>query len=141
MNNLVRDCYIIFNQNDLLNMTDNEIIEAIRKATNGEFISEGASSTLMGWQQNYDNEGRPLRADPNWFDSYITINSQTYGLIRSGWYAWVIKPEYAHKCHYMAIIYDPNGEKIGKAFVTGQKIDLRPDYVKEYEESMRKDRN
>lgn len=41
----------------------------------------------------------------------------------------------------MAIIYDPNGEKIGKAFVTGQKIDLRPDYVKEYEESMRKDRN
>lgn len=29
-------------------MTDNEIIEAIRKATNGEFISEGASSTLMG---------------------------------------------------------------------------------------------
>lgn len=122
-------------------MTDTEIIEAIRKATNNTFRHGAVSSTLMGWNQNYDNEGRPLRADPNWQDSYITIESKTYGLIRKGWYAWVIKPEFANKIHYNAIMYDPNGEKISHTFVTGNKIDLRPDYVKEYEKSMRKDRN
>lgn len=122
-------------------MTDIEIIEAIRKATNDTFIGNGCSSTLMGWQQNYDKEGRPLYADPNWRDSYIVIESQTYGLIRKGWYAWVIKPEFANKIHYNAIMFDPNGEKISYTFVTGDKIDLRPDYVKEYQKSMRKDRN
>lgn len=122
-------------------MTDTEIIEAIRKATNGSFMGDHCSSTLMGWNEIYDEQGRPLRADPNWKDSYITIASQTYGLIRKGWYAWVIKPEFVNKIHYNVIMFYPNAEKIKQTLVTGDKIDLRPDYVKEYEKSMRENRN
>lgn len=117
-------------------MTDIEIIEAIRKATNDTFIGNGCSSTLMGWQQNYDKEGRPLYADPNWRDSYITIESKTYGLIRKGWYAWVIKPEYKDKIHYTHVMFN-NGENLKDYLITNDKIDLRPDYIIEYENSIK----
>lgn len=117
-------------------MTDIDIIEAIRKATNGEFVGEYASCTLMGWQQNYDEQGRPLYANPNYKSSFITIKSKTYGLIRKGWYAWVIKPEYKDKIYYTHIMVI-HPENLKDYLVTGDKIDLRPDYVIEYENSIK----
>lgn len=41
--------HIFYLQCIISNMTDQEIIEAIRKATNGEFVGKGCISTIMGW--------------------------------------------------------------------------------------------
>ena len=54
------------------------IVEAIRTATNGTFIGEHCSSTLLGWVPRYDEQGRPLNADPNSKHATITIDGTVY---------------------------------------------------------------
>ena len=92
------------------------IVEAIRTATNGTFIGEYCTSTLIGWVPRYDEQGRPLNADPNSKYSIITIDGKTYPITRQGWHAYV----YNHKKHSLLLA----------------EVDLRPDYVKEYEAEM-----
>ena len=58
------------------------IIEANRTATNGTFIGEYCSSTLVGWVPRYDEQGRPLNADPNLKHSTITIDGTDYPIKR-----------------------------------------------------------
>ena len=89
------------------------IVEAIRTATNGTFIGEYCTSTLLGWVPRYDEQGRPLNADPNSKHSTITIDGTDYPITRQGWYAYV---------------YNPTKHALLLA-----EVDLRPDYVKEYE--------
>ena len=93
------------------------IVEAIRTATNGTFIGEHCSSTLLGWVPHYDEQGRPLNADPNTKHSNITINETDYLITRKGWHAYV----YNHKKHSLLLA----------------EVDLRPDYVKEYESEVK----
>ena len=92
------------------------IVEDIRTATNGTFIGEHCSSTLLGWVPHYDEQGRPLNADPNTKHSNITINETDYLITRKGWHAYVFKPT--------------------KHALLLAEVDLRPDYVKEYEAEM-----
>lgn len=105
---------------------EQKIIEAIRKATNGTFIGDYYSSTSMGWSKIYDEEGRLLTADPNYMDSSININGTEYSLTRKGWWAYIWNPE--SKGNYMVLLDKNNLEESLLA-----KVDLRPDYVKEYE--------
>ena len=90
-----------------------KIVEAIRTATNGTFIGEYCTSTLLGWVPHYDEQGRPLNADPNSKHSTITIDGTDYLITRRGWRAYVFKPT--------------------KHALLLAEVDLRPDYVKEYE--------
>ena len=90
------------------------IVEAIRTATNGTFIGEHCSSTLLGWVPRYDEQGRPLNADPNTKHSAITIDGTDYFITRKGWDAYVFKPT-KHNAVLLA------------------EVDLSPDYVKDYE--------
>ena len=92
------------------------IVEAIRTATNGTFVGEYCTSTLLGWLPRYDEQGRPLNADPNSKHSTITIDGTDYPITRQGWYAYV---------------YNPTKHALLLA-----EVDLRPDYVKEYEAEM-----
>ena len=89
------------------------IVEAIRTATNGTFIGEHCTSTLLGWVPRYDEQGRPLNADPNTKHSSITIDETDYLITREGWHAYVFKPT--------------------KHALLLAEVDLRLYYVKEYE--------
>ena len=93
------------------------IVEAIRTATNGTFVGDYCSSTLLGWVPRYDEQGRPLNADPNSKHSTITIDGTVYPISRQGWYAYV---------------YNPTKHALLLA-----EVDLRPDYVKEYESEVK----
>ena len=115
-------------------MTDNDIIEAISNATNGSFVSEYCESTCMGWVNKYDDKGRLLTADLNYKTSYIYICENQYKVIRRGWFVWIIRPEYTNKINYLSVYNAPK-----ECFVGNDYIDLRPDYVKEYEENKLKD--
>ena len=105
---------------------EQKIIEAIRKATKGAFIGDYCSTTSMGYSKIYDEEGRLLTADPNYIDSSININGTEYSLTRKGWWAYIWKPE--SKGNYM-LLFDKNN--LEESLLA--KVDLRPDYVKEYE--------
>lgn len=110
-------------------MTDEEkIIEAIRTATNGTFIGDGGITTLMGFANQYDDQGRLVTANPNYTDSIINIEGTTYRLTRKGWYACVWNPKYEKACYTYWWLDDRENYTIGGL------IDLRPDYVKEWEE-------
>lgn len=107
-------------------MTTEEIVEAIKLASNGSFIGDHCISTLMGWIPNYDKKGRPLNCDPNYKDSEFVIEGQTYKVTRHGW---------------MVIIWEGDGrytKLLGGIPDKGilAKIDLTPDYVKEYKEKI-----
>ena len=108
------------------------LVEAIRTATNGTFIGEHCSSTLLGWRPIYDEQGRPLNANPNSKHSTITINGTVYPISRQGWYAYVYKApklaSFATKYNF----YNPTKHALLLA-----EVDLRPDYVKEYESEMK----
>ena len=107
------------------------LVEAIRTATNGTFIGEHCSSTLLGWRPIYDEQGRPLNANPNSKHSTITIDGTVYPISRQGWYAYVYKApklaSFATKYNF----YNPTKHALLLA-----EVDLRPDYVKEYESKM-----
>ena len=89
------------------------IVEAIRTATNGTFVGEYCTSTLLGWVPHYDEQGRPLNADPNSKHSTITIDGTNYLINRQ------VLDEY---------LYNPTKRALLLA-----EVDLRPEYVKDYE--------
>lgn len=105
-------------------MTNEEIVKAISKATNGTFIHSPFSKTLMGCIQEYDKEGRPLHPDPNYFSSSITIEGVKYALVKHRWTAYIFKPEYP-QANYMWILCK------GKEDCILATVDLTPDYIKE----------
>lgn len=97
------------------------IAKALAKATQG-FTTHKTWITLMGWRQEYDGEGRPLRADPN-HQQYepIPIEGRTYYLVKKGWYVLVSEEPITR-------FYD---EAKG-LFV----IDLCPDYIQDQQLKM-----
>jgi hypothetical protein len=114
-------------------MDNEKIIEAIRKATNGEFVGDCCMSTLMGWINQYDEQGRLLTADPNYRDSEVNINGATYKITRNGWYAYIWNPKYEKACYTWC--WMPNRSE----YLIGE-VDLRPDYVKEWQEKQKKEK-
>ena len=99
-------------------LTKEQIIEAIRNASLG-----------MGWQQEYDVQGRPLRANPNYKDSSFIIEGIEYRVTRVGWSAYIWKPG-------SGATYTTCWSKVRDNFVLAH-VDLRPDYVKEYQEQQK----
>ena len=112
-------------------MDNEKIIEAIRTATNGTFIGSGGIRTLMAWIDQYDDQGRIVTADPNYTDTIVNIDGTTYKITRVGWYAYVWKPEYEKACYTWC--WMPNRDE----YLIGGEIDLRPDYVKEWQEKQK----
>lgn len=95
------------------------IEKALRKITN-DFETGFSSSTLLGWERNYDNEGRPLRANPNYRSGVATIDDVQYSYVRKEW---------------LVRIWDRNanyGDFMSNKTDYILEIDLTPDYVKEY---------
>lgn len=62
-----------------------KIAEAIRVATGGTYIGPMASQTLLGWFPKYDDQGRPLNADPNTITSTVCIDGKNYRVEKWGW--------------------------------------------------------
>ena len=109
-------------------MTTEEIVNAIRNATNGTFVGGYSSTTLMGWTRIYDKQGREVTCDPNYKESGINICGVDYKIVRCKWDVYIFKPEYFDTAHYTTL-WKPESE-LDKMLLT--KIDLTPDYVKEY---------
>lgn len=112
-------------------MTTEEIVDAIRIATNNTFIADVCTRTCMGWAQTYDKYGRPLNCDPNYTNSSIVIDDIRYGLITCGWKIWVIKPEYVTATNYCTLMSNTNNDSIL------YYEDRTPDYIKEYHNQKR----
>ena len=113
-------------------MEDKEkIINAIRVATNGTFIGHGGMSTLMGWFDEYDEQGRLVTCDPNYKDSTVTIDGTTYKITKHGWNVYIWKPEYKDTCGYTTCWANNYQEYLFA------ELNIMPDYVKEYKEKKR----
>lgn len=113
-------------------LTKEQIIEAIHNASLGTFVRECCITTCMGWQQEYDAQGRPLRADPNYKDSSFLIEGVEYHVTREGWSAYIWKPGSGAN-------YTTCWSKVRDNFLLAY-VDLRPDYVKEYQEQQKHER-
>ena len=118
-------------------MTNEEIINAIKIATNGTFIGEGCSSTLMGWTNIYDEQGRLVTCDPNYKESEINICGKNYKIIKKKWNVYIFKPEYFKDVHYTTVMAGRGSNEFDEMLIA--KLDLTPDYVKEYWEKHEND--
>lgn len=100
-------------------MDKEQIIEAVRNATKGTFVPCEAITTCLGWEQEYDELGRPLRGDPNTITGRIKIDGKYYKI---------------KTCEWISRIYDwDTGELIGE-------VDFTPQYIKEYREKKNKEK-
>lgn len=105
-------------------MDKEQFYKALYNATNGTFECPGFK-TCMGWNQEYDNQGRPLRADPNYLHYQIKIDGVKYNITKRGWDVYVWKPD--SNAWYTWVWYkDLVDTNILYIF------DTTPDYVKEY---------
>lgn len=100
------------------------ILNTIAKLTNN-FQTGFQESTLMGWIENYDEQGRLLTADPNYRVGHIFIKDIEYTFIRKG---WLVKLYIGRQSYTVAM----SGKK-----TPIETIDLKPDYVKEYENTLK----
>ena len=103
-------------------MTTEQIVEAIRTATNGTFVGFRGSQTLMGWIPTFDSQGRMLNCDPNYKDSSVNVEGKEYYLTRKGWHVYI----WNQQCRYNTVWR----EDVEKYILA--EVDLTPDYVKEY---------
>ena len=109
-------------------MTTEQIVKAIEKATNGTFMSDCHTSTLMGGgPDEYDEEGRLVSVDPNYKDGSINICGTTYKITKVGWDVYIWKPEYPN-ASYTWCWKDDRDEYLLTHFST------KPDYVQAYED-------
>lgn len=116
-------------------MTTEQIVNAIRTATNGTFIGEFYTTTLMGWMRIYDEEGREVTCDPNYIESTINIDGNEYGIVKHEWKTYIFKPEFKDYANRLSLWGD---EKKLKKMVLSI-IDDEPDYVKAYWEKHKND--
>ena len=109
-------------------MTTKEIVKAIEKATNGTFMSNCHTSTLMGGgPDEYDEEGRLVSVNPNYKDGSINICGTTYKITKVGWDVYIWKPEY-QDARYTWCWKDDRDKYLLTHFST------KPDYVQAYED-------
>jgi hypothetical protein len=94
------------------------ISEALKNITEN-FEKGFHSSTLMGWQRNFDEQGRPLNANPNYRDGSATIEGKTYWFTRKGWKVRI----WDRLSRYTDFMSDKQD------FI--EEVDLTPDYVRE----------
>lgn len=95
-------------------MDKEQLINAVKNATNGTYIADNGWVTCLGWIQQYDELGRPLIGDPNIHTGHINIGGKNYILETYDFYCTI------------------------KDFETGEtiaKVDFTPDYIKEYREN------
>ena len=57
------------------------------QCTARKFTPRGTTSTLLGWQPEYNADGLPTSADPNWTTTGYTCNDcgSEYTCITKGW--------------------------------------------------------
>lgn len=103
-------------------MDKEQIVEAIRRATNGTFIGTRYGSTGLNWTPKYDCMGRPLNCDPNYIDSTVIIDEKYYFITRIGWEAII----WNQACNYTTY-----WKKDRDDFILA-RVDLTPEHVKEY---------
>lgn len=103
-------------------MNKEQIVEAIRLATNGEFVGRNGVKTCMGWIPAYDRQGRLLNCDPNYIDSTVMIEGQDYYMTRVGWHVYIWNEPRSR-----STVWEEDRDKYILA-----EVDLTPDYVKEY---------
>ena len=99
-------------------MNKEQLINAVKNATNGTFTPPSGIKTCLGWEQEYDELGRPLRGDPNTITGEIKIAGKYYGLKTT-------------EFHCKIKDLDTNE--------TLAEVDFTPDYIREYREKRRKD--
>lgn len=99
-------------------MDKEQLINAVRNATNGTFVTGNGWVTCLGWMQEYDALGRPLRGDPNMHTCQIRIDGKDYILKTRDFRCTIIDQE--------------TNETLAE-------VDFTPDYVKEYRENRKKD--
>ena len=99
-------------------MDKEQLINAVKNATNGSYIADNGWVTCLGWTQEYDELGRPLHGDPNINTGQIRIAGKDYTLKTSDFHCTI------------------------KDFETGEvlaEVDFTPDYIKEYRENKKKE--
>ena len=109
-------------------MDKEQFYKALYNATGGTFRAPGIT-TCMGWIQSYDDQGRPLRTDPNYLHYIIRIDGVDYAVTKHEWMVYVWKPEVAREASY--------GWLWSQDIVDNKTLyifDTTPDYVKEYYE-------
>lgn len=92
-------------------MDKEQLINAVKNATNGTYIADNGRVTCLGWIQEYDALGRPLHGDPNIHTGQIRIDGKDYRLRTSDFHCTI------------------------EDFETGEtlaEVDFTPDYIKEY---------
>ena len=104
-----------------------EVVRAIGNATNGEYIAKNSFVTLMGGFDEYDEKGRKVSVDPNYFSGSLNICGKTYPLVRVGWEVYIWKPEYPDATYTWVWREDRDRYLFAK-------ISLMPDYVRRYKE-------
>ncbi len=96
------------------------ISEALKIITQN-FEKGFSSSTLLGWQPNFDEQGRPLNSNPNYRDGNTTIEGKTYWFTRKGWKVRI----WDRMARYTDFMSDKQD------FI--EEVDLTPDYIKNFE--------
>ena len=100
-------------------MDKEQLINAVRNATNGTFLPPNGWVTCLGWEQIYDEQGRPLRGDPNTHTGRISIAGKYY-LLKT--------------CDFHCKIEDFDTKEVLA------EVDFEPDYIKEYWENKKKEK-
>lgn len=103
-------------------LTADEITEALRNITGGSFEMPG-TTTLLGWNPQYDKHGRPLNTDPNYKDYSVNIEGTDYNVTKHGWHVYVWEPGYNGQ--YTSLWINNCMDHVLA------HIDLTPDYLKE----------
>ena len=73
-------------------LSKEQIINAIRKASNGTFKGPGGGvRTCMGWIPQFDEQGNPIGGDPNYVHTWITIAGESFGVTVKSNHVWIFR--------------------------------------------------
>lgn len=94
------------------------MISDVLKVITENFSKGFYSSTLLGWEQVFDEQGRPLNANPNYKDGSAIIEGKTYWFTRKGWKVRI----WDRAARYTDFMSDKKDYT--------EEIDLTPDYLR-----------
>lgn len=105
-----------------------EIVNAIKKITDGTYIVPNYTTTLLGWREIYDRNGNLVSVDPNIKSGTVNIEGTEYVVYRKGWRVVILKPQYTEE--FKGRCYIPSDKEMYMA-----DFSIEPLYVREYRES------
>lgn len=124
---MMNDYKIVQSREGYAERSLHSLIGTLSKLTDG--FEKIGQSTLMGWVDSFDEQGRKVTTDPNYMEGHFIMDGTDFAVLKKGWKVYIF--DSGENVRYTHMLYKDLFDELKKRHMIVE-LDFEPDYAKEY---------